>query len=372
MRTGVRAKSPLVRFARVIGDPQDSRGMYAAMRRFVSHRGMIGATEQGLYNLERQLRYFVEWADDRSVTHPQQVTQAVLEKYQRGLYHYRKKDGDPLSIASQRAKLCPLRGFFKWLTKTGEINANPASELEYPRATRRLPMQSMTEEEVERVMTQADMSTVLGLRDRAIMEVLYGTGMRRMELAHLRIDDLDFDREVVMIHQGKGRKDRLIPMGERAVHWVRQYMEMGREQLVWNRLDRTLFLSKEGLPLSNDMLTEMVGKNIRKAQLGKTGSCHMFRHTMATLMLENGADIRFIQAMLGHANLSTTEIYTHVAVRQLQRVHAQTHPGALRRVSGTQAEADDPAHQPDPENAAEALLATLDAEAVEEDACHDD
>lgn len=366
MRTGRTKKNSWVRFAKVVGDPHDSRGMAAAMLRFIAHRAMLGATEQGLYNLERHLRYFVEWADARSVTHPQHVTQAVLERYQRALHHYRKKDGEPLSIASQRAKLVPLRGFFKWLTRSGEINANPASELEFPRAPRRLPMQSMTVEEVERVLVLPDTSTALGLRDRVIMEVLYGTGMRRMEIANLRIGDIDFDRGVVMIRQGKGRKDRLIPMGERALHWVRHYLDRGRDQLAWNQDDKTLFLGKEGLPLSLDMLTEMVSKYVKKAALGKTGSCHMFRHTMATLMMENGADILFIQAMLGHAEISTTQIYTHVAVRQLQLVHANTHPGALRRVRSAQTESDAANLQADPENAAEALLAALDAEATED------
>ncbi len=366
MRTGVTRRSAQVGFTRVVGDPHDSRGMAAAMRRFVTHRGALGTTQQGLYNLERQLRYFIEWADDRSVTHPQQVTQAVLERYQRWLYHYRKKDGEPLSVASQRAKLVPLKGFFKWLTKSGEITANPASELEYPRATRRLPMQSMTADEVERVMAQPDTSTPLGLRDRAIMEVLYGTGMRRMEVANLRIDDLDADREVVMIRQGKGRKDRLIPVGERAMHWVRRYLELSREQLVWNPLDKTLFLAKEGLPMSMATLTDTVSRHIKAAKLGKSGSCHMFRHTMATLMLENGADIRFIQAMLGHADLSTTQIYTHVAVKQLQQVHARTHPGAHRRVRSEKTNLDDSQPQPDEENAAEALLDALNAESLEE------
>ncbi len=366
MHTSAARKKTKVRFAKVIGDPQDSRGMVAAMLRFVAHRAMLGATEQGLHNLERQLRYFIEWADTRSVTHPQHVTQAVLERYQRALCIYRKKDGEPLSIGSQISRLIPLRSFFKWLTRSGEIHANPASELELPKSPRRLPMQSMTVEEVERVLVLPDTSAPLGLRDRVIMEVLYATGMRRMEIAGLRIGDIDFDRGVVMIRQGKGKKDRLIPLGERALHWVRHYLDQGRDHLVWNQADKTLFLGREGLPLSLAGLTNLVSKYIKQAALGKSGSCHMFRHTMATLMLENGADIRFIQAMLGHAELSTTQIYTHVAMRQLQMVHAKTHPGASRRVRGAQAESDEVNPQPDPESAASALYAALDAQAGED------
>lgn len=365
-RTGPRKTDSLAqRFANQ-GDPRDAHGMAAAMRRFLSHRAVLGASEQGLLAFERNLRYFLDWSDERSVTHPQQVTLVVLERYQRYLHHYRRKDGEPLVIASQRNKLTAVRTFFKYLTRAGEIPANPAAELEFPKAPRTLPMQSLTAEEVERVLAQADIGTLFGLRDRAIMELLYASGMRRMEIAKLTLSDLDFERGVVAIREGKGRKDRLIPLGERAAYWVRRYLEICRERFVWNRDDKTLFLGKEGLPLTGYALSERVSKYIDQAQLGKRGACHMFRHTMATLMLEGGADIRFIQAMLGHEKLSTTQIYTHVAIRQLQLVHANTHPGAARHVRGAEAQADEVNPQADAENAAQTLLAALDAEADEE------
>jgi len=198
------------------------------------------------------------------------------------------------------------------------------------------------------------------------MEVLYATGMRRMELAHLELGDIDASKGVVLIREGKGRKDRLIPIGERALHWVQQYLERGRELLVWNTQDQTLFLGKEGLPLSALWLSRVVAQYVEKAALGKHGGCHLFRHTMATLMLENGADIRFIQAMLGHAEISTTQIYAQVAIRQLQRVHALTHPGAnMRARSGLLSEGElGPCV--DQETAAEALFAALAAEEDEE------
>jgi len=175
------------------------------------------------------------------------------------------------------------------------------------------------------------------------------------------------ERTVVLIREGKGRKDRLIPLGERALHWVRQYLDRSRGQLAWNHDDAALFLSVEGFGLSVDWLTKIATHYIKKAELGKTGACHLFRHTMATLMLEGGADIRFIQAMLGHADLATTQIYTQVAIKQLQKVHADTHPGVLKRVRSVQTELDESNSQPDEENTAEALYAALNEEAAEED-----
>jgi len=159
--------------------------------------------------------------------------------------------------------------------------------------------------------------------------VRYSTGMRRMELVKLAIWDLNLSRPVVTIREAKGRKDRIIPPGERAALWVRKYLDETRPQLVNEPDDHVVFLSSAGERLTPDHLTYVARRWVDAADLGKRGACHLFRHTMATLMLEGGADIRFIQAMLGHANLTTTQIYTHVAIRQLQEIHRATHPARL-------------------------------------------
>ncbi|RJF91961.1 hypothetical protein D3871_25180 [Noviherbaspirillum saxi] len=160
----------------------------------------------------------------------------------------------------------------------------------------------------------------------------------------------------------------MIPLGERALHWVQEYLDKSRPLLAGT--SRTAPCSRAGRHgVVADLAIPHVASYVKRAELGKHGGCHLFRHTMATLMLEGGADIRFIQAMLGHAELSTTQIYAQVAIRQLQLVHASTHPGALRRVRGDQMTVDGSTSQPDAENAADALLAALDAEADEEDAC---
>ena len=314
------------------------------------------------------------------MTHPQQVSLAVLERYQRSLYHYRKRDGEPLSVRSRRTKLAPLRSFFKWLTRSGEIPANPAAELELPRDIRSLPRAVLTQEEAERVLALPDTGTPLGLRDRAMLEVLYATGIRRAELTRLQTSDIEPQRALVFIRQGKGHKDRLIPLGERALHWVQQYLERSRGQLMWDADDATLFLGHEGLPLHPSWLAGVVRGYVKRAEISKRGSCHLWRHTMATLMLEGGADIRFVQAMLGHENLATTQVYTHVAVGQLARVHALTHPGAQRRVrggdgaeavegpGGAGAGAQAAEDQAQAKNAVAGLLDALAAEADEEDA----
>ncbi|WP_420998504.1 tyrosine-type recombinase/integrase [Cupriavidus sp. 30B13] len=137
---------------------------------------------------------------------------------------------------------------------------------------------------------------------------------------------------------GGRSKDRLLPLGGRALHWVQRYLDRARPLLAWNLAEPTLLLGSEGRALNPVWLSTVVAQYVERAELGKHGGCHLFRHSMATLMLENGADIRFIQAMLGHAELSTTQIYTQVAIRQLQQVHAATHPGAKRREVGGEAQ----------------------------------
>lgn len=354
--------------------PQAAFGMTGALARYLEHLGTRGYRPQGMATAARYITDFIAWSAERGLVHASQVSRAVLERYQRWLYHYRKRNGEPLSIASQRCKLVPLRGYFKWLTRSGQIPANPAADLELPRRLRRLPRVVLTAGEVERVMAAVDLGTPVGLRDRAMLEVLYATGMRRMEIARLELGDVDAERCVVLIREGKGGKDRMIPLGERALHWLRQYLERARDELAWNQEEKTLFLGNEGKPLSPMWLSTVIARRVDAAQLGKRGGCHLFRHTMATLMLEGGADIRHIQAMLGHAEISTTQIYTQVAIRQLVQVHAMTHPGARRRVrgqpesglGGAHIPLDMPAHQPDPDRATADLLEALEDEAQEE------
>jgi integrase/recombinase XerD len=349
--------------------PQDLKGLYAAMRRYLEHRAVIGSTQVSVRTMRANIEGFTDWAHERGVTHPSQVSRAVLQRYQRWLHYRRKADGQPLSLVTQRTMVGTLRSWFRWLTREGEIAANPAADLDMPRKIHRVPRAVLSEGEAERVLAMADLSTTIGLRDRALMEVLYATGMRRMEIAGLLCEDIDAERGLVFIRQGKGRKDRLIPLGERALYWVRRYTANARDQLVWNSQHHELFLTVVGNPMSKEQLSNLVAAYVKAAGVGKPGACHLWRHTMATLMLEGGADIRFIQVMLGHSDLSSTQIYTRVALAQLSLVHARTHPGALRRVRGAQGAREGqgvPEPQAEPQDTPEALLQALAREVEEE------
>jgi len=338
--------------------------------RYLDHQASRGCSEHTIRGASAHLRYFLVWADERGLVRPEEVTVSVLGRYQRWLFHYRGEHGRPLSFRSQHDRLGSVRRFFRWLAKNRVLEMSPAELLELPRVERRLPRAVLTVAEAERVLAQPDTTSAQGLRDRAILELLYSTGIRRQELIGLSLYDLDVDGGGLAVRQGKGKKDRLVPVGERALAWLGRYLDQVRPELALEPDDGTLFLTGLRGRFSPDRLTKLVRGYVDAAGIGKRGSCHLFRHTMATLMLEGGADLRFIQAMLGHADISTTQIYTQVAIRQLKEVHERTHPGA--RLARRAEAAGDAGDGDRPAPTAEALLATLDAEADEEEVVSSD
>jgi integrase/recombinase XerD len=329
------------------------------MREYLRALAVQNYSEYTISNREFHLVSFIQWCQERGVADPVEVTRPILERYQRYLFLYRKKNGEPMSFRSQHSRLVPLRMWFRWMTRRNHLLHNPASELELPRLGQPLPRNILSAREVEQILQLCNIDDTIGLRDRAVMEVLYSTGMRRGEVVALKLYDLSFDRGVLLVRQGKGKKDRYVPIGERAIAWLEKYIREARPQLAAEPDDMTVFLTAQGEPFSRDHMTSNVKARIDAAKLGKTGACHIFRHTMATLMHENGADIRFIQEILGHVKLETTQIYTHVSIRTLQQVHAATHPGAMLEKGENPATK---ATTPD----AEALFEMLAAE-VEED-----
>ena len=342
----------------VIGDVRDRDSLYHHLQRFNSWQAEKNYAETTISARDVYLRYFLLWCEERGLQRPQDITKPIIERYQRYMFLYRKEDGQPLTVRSQHTRVTPIRAFFKWLARQNYILYNPASDLELPRMERRLPKHVLSIKEAESILAMPDLGTATGIRDRAILETLYSTGMRRMELIGLHMHDIDPDRGTIMIRQGKGKKDRMIPIGERALAWISKYRDDVRPELAIGTDDGTLFLTSWGEKFTPNRLTQLVRDYVNAANTGKTGSCHLFRHTMATLMLENGADIRFIQAMLGHADLSTTQIYTQVSIRKLKDIHTATHPGRVIATNQTGDATSEADH--------DALLDLLDAEAEDE------
>lgn len=345
--------------ARAGVDPAQANGIHPYLARFLEAGAAKNLSPRTLTIRELCVRYFIRWCQERNIDRPQDVTRPILERYRRHLFHYRKADGQPLSFATQQQRLVPLKVFFQWLTRENYILSNPASELEVPRLHRRLPRHILSLEEIERVLGQTLLHGELGVRDRAIIETFYSTGIRRAELANLTLYDADTQYGTLLVREGKGRKDRYVPLGERACRWIERYRDDVRPALVIEPDPGILFLHEFGESFTKNRLGDLVKKYLRSAGIEAIGSCHLFRHAMATHMLNNGADVRFLQAILGHAQLSTTEIYTHVAIAKLQEVHARTHPASMPML---------PRHRNDASSAdAAALLSSLAAEIEDEE-----
>lgn len=233
-----------------------------------------------------------------------------------------------LAAASLARRLVAIKVFFRHLSREGLLAANPAEAMDSPRLWKILPP-TLSLEEVDRLLAAPDVSDVRGLRDRAILETFYATGVRVSELAGLTLESLHFDAEYIRCI-GKGDKERVVPIGGRAIAAVQAWLERGRPAYAakGGGASRAVFLSRLGHALSRVTLWRHIRAYARKAGIRKEISPHMLRHSFASHLLANGASLRIIQEMLGHADISTTQIYTHVDQGRLQSVHHQYHPRA--------------------------------------------
>ncbi|UXK12774.1 site-specific tyrosine recombinase XerC [Erwinia pyrifoliae] len=318
---------------------------------WLAHLAAAGSSPRTVQGYGERVRAFLAWCELRGITYAPQVSLAVLEAYQRWLQSYRRADGRQLAVNGQRHLLSAIRMLLRWLLQRHHILYNPAELLALPKEERRLPAQVFSEAETRRVLQSLDAGTPPGLRNRAILELLWSTGIRRSELANLLLSDVDAVRGVVNVRRGKGGRDRVVPVGHTALIWLGRYLKDVRPRLAQRFDSGHLFISHKGTGLGRSTLTAMAGRAIREgAHLKKAGACHIFRHTMATQMLENGADTRHIQAILGHEKLETTQIYTRVAIGHLQKVHAHTHPAEKRRTEklAEQPENAEPEVKPEP------------------------
>lgn len=274
------------------------------------------------------LRQFIEWSEQRDLRKPEQFTKIHLESFQRFLWRWKKTNGEPLGISTQRQRIGAIQRLFAHLCRQNHLPANPASELVLPRKNQKALPKGLNREELVELLNVPDVKDLLGVRDRAILETLYASAVRRSELINLDMEDVDLVAQTLHVRNGKGGKHRLLPIGQQAVKWLQKYLQETRPELLVDHTQKALFISGYGERLSTGYLGNWMKKTLRTAGIEKLGCCHLLRHTCATHMLENGADIRLIQQFLGHTSLDTTSIYTQVAITHLQQVYNQTHPSA--------------------------------------------
>ena len=221
---------------------------------YLEHMRIRNRTPVAVQNRYKELKVFLAWTEERDLLEPEQITRSILESYQRWTWAYRKKNGRPLGISTQRGRLGAVMLFFAWLCRQHRLEANPASEIELPRPEKKLTIEALSIRQVEAVLSQPNIGDPLGIRDRAILELFYSTGIRRSELARLDLGDLNRDKRLLRIRQGKGRKDRVVPVGARAMDWMEKYLEDVRPLLMVKAEQQALFLSGYGEPFNADVL----------------------------------------------------------------------------------------------------------------------
>jgi len=284
------------------------------------------AVERGLsanYQLstQRSLTEFATWCVKKyNINTTREVTLPLLSEY----LAERKRDG--LSASSIKLIVVALKIFFRFLTAKNKVERDPSEALALPRIERYLP-ETLNELQVERLIEKVDTNVPLGLRDRAMIELLYASGLRISELANARLEDFDSDERILRV-TGKGNKTRLVPVGRKASEALAVYLGMERPKLVKRRSGSEIFLSERGTKLSTTRIWQIVKSIAKRSGLEQNVYPHLLRHSFATHLLGNGADLRIIQEMLGHADISTTQVYTHVDQQRLKAVHRQFHPRA--------------------------------------------
>jgi len=269
------------------------------------------ASEHTILNYRHDLEEFRSFLKDIDVA---SIDYLFVRKY---LAHLKEKN---LTVRTVSRKLSSLRSLFKFLIKEGYIKINPTDSIVSPKQEKLLP-KFLTEEDMVRLIEAPDTATVKGLRDRAILETLYSTGMRISELVAMREDDVDFIGSTVKVF-GKGKKERMLPIGDRALRAIRSYIEKRVGQ------SRMIFLNKNKKPLGARGIRKVINAYIMKISLKVHVSPHTMRHSFATHLLNRGADLRSVQELLGHVNLSTTQIYTHLTTDKLKSVYEKAHPRA--------------------------------------------
>lgn len=282
-------------------------------------------SEHTVRGYRRGVGSFLAWLDGRGVALASVRTADILA-HQGDLLAMRKKDGRPYSIGFQQNRVSALKSFFRFLVRRGYLLSDPAAAVEMPRAESRLPRVILTKDEAKRIIEAVKGKTPRELRDRAILETLYATGVRASELIALTPYDVDTEERSLRVVLGKGRKGRVVPLTTAAAKTIDAYLAFGRGKLLREKKAPRLFLSDTGLEHRDSTLNTMIQGYAKKARVKKRVTCHTFRHSVATHLLKGRADIRHIQVLLGHRSLQSTERYTRVEISDLQEVVRRAHP----------------------------------------------
>jgi integrase/recombinase XerD len=304
-----------------------SPAMLLPLKKWLESQRRAGLSEVSIETRRSHADRFLRWCDARKVRSPDWISAGLIDQWLEDLRCHVTNRGVLLADSSRKGTIAAVRTFLSYLQDQRMIESNPLLGVEPGRAqSGRLPV-VLDEATVVAILSEPDTEDLLGIRDRAMLELFYSSGLRRTELARLEVLHVDLLDRRVRVRNGKGRKERVVPIGKVAAHWMRKYAEEVRPRLVpIGEKPRAFFLTGYGDGFSPASLGHLVRKYLLSAGVKDYGSCHLFRHACATHLLDHGADLRSIQSLLGHSRLDTTEIYTHVSTAHVKMVHASCHP----------------------------------------------
>ncbi len=279
-----------------------------------------GLSENTINSYGIDLKLFLEYLRENEIPSFKQVNKEVIVNYMQSEKNNNKANSSILRSVSS------LRKFFQYLAQEKIIEKDPMLLIDTPKKKQHLP-QVLTKEEVEKLLHSPNTGQVLGLRDRAMLELMYATGLRISEIINLKLEDLHLTMGTLQT-LGKGHKERIVPVGDEAIKWVNRYLEEARPKLLKQKRSNYLFLNFHGNNLTRQGVWKNLKAEVRKAGIQKNITPHTLRHSFATHILENGADLRIVQELLGHADISTTQIYTHLSNKQLADIYNRAHPRA--------------------------------------------
>jgi len=307
-------------------DRLDEPQVEDAYKAFIEYSKGLGRSQQTIERHHACLSLVKKYLDERGDHALASLTPQVMAGFQAWLYQAKSRYGRPYELQSQIMLLNSVQVFGRYLLTAGKLLYDPAESMTLPREPKRLPGTFLTSAEMKKLIAQPDTSTVLGFRDRTIYEVLYSAGLRVNELAGIRVQDIDFTHATIFIPQNKNYQDRYVPLGETARKYLTEYLDRVRPHLVRRKGEALVFIGRHGGKLDVTGMQLKLRIYAQRAGIKKYLTIHVFRHTLATEMLRRGADLRQIQELLGHKNLTTTQIYTHVVKGELRRVQAHCHP----------------------------------------------
>ena len=279
-----------------------------------------GLSENTIASYGIDLKLFLEYLRENEIPSFKQVNKEVIVNYMQSEKNNNKANSSILRSVSS------LRKFFQYLAHEKIIEKDPMFLIDTPKQKQHLP-QVLTKEEVEKLLHSPNTGQVLGLRDRAMLELMYATGLRISEIINLKLEDLHLTMGTLQT-LGKGHKERIVPVGDEAIKWINRYLEEARPKLLKQKRSNYLFLNFHGNNLTRQGVWKNLKAEVRKAGIQKNITPHTLRHSFATHILENGADLRIVQELLGHADISTTQIYTHLSNKQLADIYNRAHPRA--------------------------------------------